>query len=353
MYSPTITRALPLTSIRRERLLPVPGEVLVQSGDRVEPVQVIARAEVPGRYHIIDVARTLRVPKENADEYVRREPGEPVKAGQIIAVKRGLMARAVRSPVDAVVAAFGGGRVLLEPAGEPIELRAYLPGTVTNVISKKGVLIETTGALIQGRWGTGGESFGVLKVLAPDHTSPLRARSIDIACHGAVLVGGATMDLDALQQAQELQVKGIIIGSLETELIEAAQEAEFPVIATEGLGEAPMAEPIFRLLKTNEGREASINGETKMGWDMKRPEIVIPLPTDTRPAYPSLSDAFLEPGSDVRIVRGPRRGQIGQVKRLAPEAHFVEIGISFQGAILTLQDQTEAFVPVFNLELLG
>ena len=39
VYYPPETRVLPLTMIRRERMLPVPGKVLVNPGDRVQPAQ--------------------------------------------------------------------------------------------------------------------------------------------------------------------------------------------------------------------------------------------------------------------------------------------------------------------------
>ena len=47
-YYPPETRAMPLTLIRRERLLPVPGKVLVNTGDKVLPTSIVAQAEMIG-----------------------------------------------------------------------------------------------------------------------------------------------------------------------------------------------------------------------------------------------------------------------------------------------------------------
>jgi hypothetical protein len=355
VYYPTLTRVSPLTTIQRERILPVAGEVLVNIGARVEPLSVVARAEVPGRYHILDVARELRVPLDEADKYVRLRPGQKVEARQAVAGRRtslGLVPHLVRAPQEGIVAAVGGGRVLLESVGESIEVRAFLPGTINNVLPKLGVLVETVGALVQGTWGVGDESFGVLKVLAERPDEPLRAKSIDVSCHGAVLVGGSTMDRDALQQALELQVRGIVIGSIDPTLIGLAKEMPFPIIMTEGLGRIPMAAPIFQLLKTNESREAAISGRTQPRGGGVRPEVIIPLPARSAPAPPLLGSP-LSVGVKVRVIRGPAAGAVGTIRRLPAHPQALETGAKVWGAVVNFEEADEQLLPVLNLELLG
>ena len=61
VYYPPETRVLPLTVIRRERMLPMPGKVLVNPGDRVQPAQPVAQAEVSGEVSVVNVAHLLRV----------------------------------------------------------------------------------------------------------------------------------------------------------------------------------------------------------------------------------------------------------------------------------------------------
>lgn len=354
-YYPSLTRVMPLTTIRRERILPLEGRVLVDIDASVEPKTVVARADVPGRYHILNVARILKVSPEAAEKYIRLRPGQTVAAGQVVASRRvtlGLFPRVVRSPQEGIVVAVGGGRVLLESVGEPVEIRAYLPGTVGNVIPKMGVLIETIGALIQAAWGSGGESFGVLKAAVEQPNQPLQARSIDVSCHGAVLIGGSTMDREALRQALELQVRGIVIGSLDPTLLEMAEEMPFPIIVTEGLGLAPMAQPIFQLLRTNEGREAAISGYSQPRWGTIRPEVVIPLPARSAPSPPP-PGTRLEVGIQVRVTRGPMTGEVGTVKHLPGQPLAIETEAKVWGAVVAFEQAEEQFVPFFNLELLG
>lgn len=354
-YYPSLTRVIPLTTIRRERILPVTGEVLVDIDARVDPMTIVARAEVPGRYLILNIAQALRVFPETAERYIEVQPGQQVKTGETVASRRGafgMFPRLVRAPKMGVVAAIGGGRVLLETVGRSIDLRAYLPGTVANVIPEVGVLIQTVGALIQGIWGAGAESFGVLKAVVDQPDQRLRASSIDVACHGAVLVGGSMLDRGALQQAQELQVRGIIIGSLDPTLIEMAKQMPFPIIVTEGFGQAPMAQPIFQLLRTNEGREAAISGRIQTRWDGVRPEVVIPLPVRGAPSPPA-RDASLEVGAQVRVTRGPMMGAVGTVRHLPTQSSILETGAQVWGAVVAFDKAEEQFVPFYNLDLLG
>ncbi len=356
IYYPSLTRMIALTAIRRERLLPIKGEVLVNIGARVEPMSIVARAQVPGRYYILNAAQRLRVLPDAVDKYIQVKPGQKVEAGEVVAKRRiglGLSSRMVRAPNDGVVAAVGGGRVLVESVSTPIEVLAYLSGTVSNVMSGKGVLIETMGAWIQGAWGLGGESFGVLKVLSKRPDRPLRARRIDVGCHGAVLVGGLTLDQAALQQALEMQVRGIIIGSLSPSLIELAQEMPFPIIVTEGLGRAPMAAPIFKLLRSNDSREAAISGLTLSRWGAVRPEIVIPLPSG-KAGPPSAPGAALKVGNQVRLTRGAMLGAVGTVHSLPSRPMSLETGARVWGAFVTFEgEEQEQFIPLFNLELLS
>jgi hypothetical protein len=163
-YYPPETRVMPLTLIRRERLLPTPGKVLVSMQERLQATQIVAQADVTGEVRIVNIARALRVPTAKAFRYLKVKEGDDVKAGAVLAA-RGLLsgARAV-SPVDGFVSRVdkNTGRVLIQVVAKPFELNAYLPGTVINVMAARGVVIEATGALIQGTVGFGGESFGVL-----------------------------------------------------------------------------------------------------------------------------------------------------------------------------------------------
>jgi len=352
MYHPPETQVTPLTTVRRERMLPVPGTMQVRIGDRVEPTQVVARANVPGDFYILPAARTLGIAASRLKRHMRVKPGERVQRDQVIARRGRIFAHTVKSPTDGMVALVGGGRVLIEANPTPLDLRAYIYGTVSNVLPPYGVVIETPGAVIQGAWGAGGESIGVLKCLVTGPDEPLEAQMIDPSCNGTILVGGIGLGDAPLERAQQLQVRGIVVGSLSPELISRTKELPFPIIVTEGLGEIPMSRPIFRLLTTNAGREASISGRVQTRWGIVRPEIVIPLPAETVPPAKTDPGMPLEVGSRVRLVRAPHIGTAGTVVALPGHARRIQTGAVVYGAEVDLGQEAPVFVPLANLEVL-
>lgn len=349
MYYPFETKVIPLTNVRRQRILPVPGRILVQSGQRVEPTQAVAQAELPGDFHILPLARMLGVSPSRVERYLRVGPKDALEEGQVIARRLG---RSVTSPANGTVAASGSGRLLIKTGPVLFELYAYIPGMVSNVLADYGVVVETTAALIQGMWGCGGESFGVLKCLVEGPDAPLQARAIDPSCHGTILVGGSELNSAALEAARELQVRGIVTGSLPSELFTQLERSPFPIVVTEGIGSVPMAEPIFRLLKTNEGREAAISGKVQLQWDVIRPEVIIPLPADTSVSAQIEPGSPLTVGTRVRAVRAPYAGETGQVVELPAQARSIATGARARGAKVDLGREAPVFIPLANLEIL-
>jgi hypothetical protein len=352
MYYPFETQVTPLTYVRRKRLLPAPGQVLVDVDERVEPMQVIARTALPGDFRILPVARWLGVSPSKFKRYLRVGPGDEVKRGQVVAARRGLGAPSVRSPINGMVTASGGGRILIETQPTPFELRAYVHGRVTNVLENYGVAIETTGALIQAAWGAGGDSFGVLRCMLKTPDEVLRAQAIDASCHGTILITGAGLSAKALEEAQALHVRGIVTGGLEPELLPQVEQLPFPVIVTEGIGTIPMSAPIFQLLTTNDGREAMISGHVQPRWGIVRPEIIIPVPAETIPPAQIQPGEPLTVGTRVRMVRAPYVGMVGTVATLPSHARRIETGARVRVAEVDVGQEESVFVPLSNLEIL-
>jgi hypothetical protein len=350
---PSEARVTPLTLIQVERMLPDAGEVMVHAGGRVEPSDVVARTHQTQDFRIVDLARSLGVHKSQVKRFMLKSEGDSVEAGQVIALRGGFPRRRVMAPTRGEILAVGNGRALLKVEPELIEVRAYVKGTVASVSPGRGVVIETPGALAQGAWGCGGDAFGVLRAVADKPDEPLRAKSIDVAAHGAIIVGGGWLDAAALEQAQQLQVRGLIVGSLDGELRAQAEAMPFPIILTEGFGRIPMAEPIFALLKGNHGREASINAATRVRFGLARPEILIPLPSESRLAPPPPAGAPLVVGARVRAIRPPYLGAVGVVESLPGQLQRLDSGVRMRGALVRLPGSPEAvFVPYANLELL-
>jgi hypothetical protein len=230
---------------------------------------------------------------------------------------------------------------------------------------EQGVLIELTGALIQGAWGSGQDAYGLLKVVAaPDR--PLGPEDIDVSCHGAILVGGSTLSETTLRQAQQMQVRGLVIGSLPADLREAVIDLPFPVLVVEGIGRRPMAAATFELLKAHDGREVSLNANMPGRWESGRPELIVASSTtataspdapaekgDLHSEQPTLSWP-LEPGARVRALRAPYAGAIGTVTKLYERPRSLPTGGRLPGADVDFGNgavaQAVAFIPYVNLE---
>lgn len=349
MYYPSEILVTPLTTVRRQRMLPAPGEVLVRTNQRVEAMQSIAQAKLPSDFRILPLARLLDVSSSRVKRYLRVSLHDEVQKGQVIARRFG---RYVESPIAGVVTASGNGRMLIEAQPTSFELRAYIPGLVSNVLREYGVVIETAGAVIQGMWGGGGEGFGVLKCLVKNPDEPLRARDIDPSCQGAILICGSGLNDAALNMAQELRVRGIVTGGLSPELIPQVTQLPFPIVVTEGIGTMPMSEPIFRLLATNDGREAAISGKIQLRWDVIRPEVIIPLPADTSAPDSVQLGSPLVVGTRVRATRAPYMGKAGRITALPDRARLIDTGARVRGAKVDIGQETPVFIPLANLEVL-
>jgi hypothetical protein len=345
-----------LCTVRRERFLPVAGEVVVRANTHVEAPEIVARAHVPTGHVIVDVGRFLGVPAPQAERYLTRKRGDEVKRGAVIAERRttmGLQSKMARAPAAGTIIATGEGRVIIETAHEAVELHAGIPGIVANVTPGLGVVVETSGALVQGVWGTGGQDFGVMQVLSEEPDEPLPAEALTVSNRGMIIVGGRGIDAEGLRRAREFHLRGLVLGSLDPDLIEEVRNLGFPVILIEGVGDRPMSAPAFTLLKTNSGREAAFDARPADRLEGTRPEIVIPLPSPAHlPPLPVVGQA-LESGKRVRALRAPYAGAVGTVVRLLEHPALLPSGLRAPAARVGLDGIGPVVIPFANLEILG
>ena len=341
-----------LTSIVRERLLPVEGNVLVRLNQKVSPSDVIAEAKWSREHVLIDVARALRLSPAVAERIVKCKVGDKLSAGMEIASGKGLFPRTVRAPREGNVVAAGGGQVLMEIGDAKIELRAGIPGTVVEIIAGRGAVIQTAGALIQGVWGNGRIESGLLVNIAEKPDGVLTASRIDVSLRGSILLAGMVKDADALQAAAELPVRGLILSSLYPSLIPVAREMRYPIMVTDGFGPLPMNSAAYRLLSTNAKREVTLNAEAFNRYTGTRPEIIIPLPISSEPPASPSSQVFA-PGLQVRMRRPPAMGAIGSIVILKPGLTTLPSGLRAPAAEVKLENGETIIAPLVNLEVVG
>ncbi len=347
-----ITHIIPVTTIRRERRLPVMGRVLVRKGQQVNALEVLAEADLAPEHLLLDVSRALGLPASKADQFLQRHEGDEVSEGDVIAGPVGIGRRVLRAPKSGRIVLAGGGQVLLELEGQPYELKACFPGTVADLIADRGAVIETNGALIQGAWGNGKADFGLLNIIARAPDDELTRDRLDVSLRGSIVMGGYCDDPDALRAGNDLPLRGLILASLDASLLSLAQKAIYPIILLEGFGRLAMNAPAYKLLTTSERRDVSLNAES---WDQlrgNRPEIVVPLPavSDGLVFAPDV-DSF-KVGAQVKILRAPLPSVVGKLVSLRLGKTPLKNGLCADAAEVQLENGETHLLPLANLEML-
>jgi len=343
---------LPLATIERERLLPVQGQVLARLNQKVSPTDIVAEAVWARDHMFLDVARILNLPASAADRLIRCKVGDQLPAGAIIAMGRGLFPKTVRLARPGRVVAVGEGQVLIESGEVRMELRAGLSGTVVQIIPERGVVIKTSGALVQCLWGNGRVDSGMILNMAEQPHTVLTPQRLDVSMRGSIIVAGQVQDAATLQAAADLPLRGLILASLPPSLLPVAREMRYPIVLTDGFGALPMNSAAYRLITTNDKREVTLNAETHDRYSGARPEIIIPLPVTSEPPVPRAVETF-KSGQTVRLRCAPAMGGIGTLVALRPGLTTFPSGVRAAAAEVKLENGEHLSVPLVNLEVVG
>lgn len=366
-YCPGL-RACEWVALRRERLLPVAGEVLVREGQVVAPDTVVARTILRGTLSPVNVAASLGAEPGEVAAALLKRTGEAVRQGELLARTKGifgLLRAECRAPVAGTLASvsIATGQVMIEGPPLPVEVRAHLAGTVTEVRPGRGATIAAGGTWIQGIFGIGGETWGAIVLGVSTPGERLTETEITPDLRGKVVVGGALVTRDALARAAQFGVGAIITGGVHAldlgefmggEIgagVTGAEQVGLILIVTEGFGEIAMARRTFRLLGQCEGLLASVSGATQIRSGVLRPEIIVPATAGERSAGDTIAADGIAVGTSVRLVRAPYFGQLGTVVALPPDPCAVASGAVVRILEAELESGVRVSVPRSNVEL--
>lgn len=347
-----VNHVVGLTSIIRERLLPIEGTVLARLNQKVSPNDVIAEANWAREHVLLDVARTLQISSDAADRIIKCKVDDHLAASTEVAAGRGLFPRSVTAPRDGKVVVVGGGQVLMEVGETKIELRAGIPGTIIEIIPNRGAVIQTAGSLVQGIWGNGRIDSGSLVNIAEKPDGVLTVNRLDVSLRGSILLACMVQDADTLKAAAELPVRGLILSSLSPALLQLAREVRIPIMVTDGFGSLPMNSAAFKLLSTNAKRDVTLNAEVYDRYSGARPEVIIQLPISSNPPMPNATETFA-PGLQVRMRRPPALGMIGSIVSLPSGLTMLPSGLRAPSAEVKLENGEIIIAPLVNLEVVG
>lgn len=360
------------TRYRAKRVLPIAGDVLVSVGDTVQARDVVARTELPGDITPINLANQLSMAPPEVPGALLKHAGDRVETGELLARTKGIFgmfkseyharAAGVIESISSVT-----GQVIIRGEPLPVDVQAYLSGKVVEVLAGEGCVVEAEAAFVQGIFGIGGEAYGPIRMACAAHTEEFSPDLLQSDMRGAIVIGGARVPGETVLKAIDLGLSAIVSGGIDDEdlrsvlgydlgvAITGTERIGTTLIITEGFGEIAMAERTFQLLANRESAEAACNGATQIRAGVMRPEIIIPFAEATGEAGESARHvaATLDVGTQVRIIRDPHFGVLGQVAALPAEPHVLESGS--KARVLEVQCATgeRLTVPRANVEIIG
>jgi hypothetical protein len=363
--------------IRKSRNLPLPGDVIVKKGDIVKSGDIVARTNLPGKVHSVNVVNRLAILPGDLRKNMLKKEGESVQKDELIAETRPFikMFKSIcLSPITGNIESISDitGQVLLREPPKPVQISAYIDGRVVETIEKEGVVIETYATFIQGIFGIGGETNGELQIVAGSPDDIVKPEDLNETHKGKIIVCGSIIYYDAIKKALDIGVKGIVVGGIRDKdinellgydlgvAITGSEDINITLIITEGFGQIRMAQKTFDILKHREGSIASINGATQIRAGVVRPEIIIPYKKEeTEKASETIDkgedstneeSGGISIGDPIRIIRNPHFGKIGKVKALPSELRTIETEAKARVLEVEFSDGETAVVPRANVE---
>ena len=371
-YTPGLRLAEKL-QIRKSRNLPLPGDMIVKKGNTVKSDDIVARTNLPGKVHSVNVVNRLAILPTDLRKNMLKKEGDSVVKDEPIAETSPFikMFKSIcLSPITGIIESISDitGQVLLREPPKPVQITAYVDGKVVETIENEGVVIETNATFIQGIFGIGGETTGELQIVVNSPDDIVKPEDVKEVHRGKIIAGGSIIYSDAIKKALDTGVKGIVVGGIRDKeinellgydlgvAITGSEDINITIIITEGFGQIGMAQRTFDMIKLREGAVASINGATQIRAGVVRPEIIIPYNDEDTSGKSDESgsadgkSAGISIGDQIRIIRNPNFGMLGTVKSLPSELQTIETEAMARVLEVKFSDGQTSIVPRANIE---
>lgn len=348
MYAPT-RYLLSNTTIRRKRLLSLPGKILVRVGQELCPDDVIAESEHGADFLTLDLARGLGISAEKVAAHIQVAPGSLLHQGDVIAGPVGMTRRVIRAPQDGVVAVILEELMVLDLQTRKTTLKAGMPGEVVEILDPYGVVIQTRGALAQGVWGNGKMATGEMVVVIRSPNQAATMAMLPEAVQGKIVVTGHCEEEAILQRAAALPLAGLVLASLNPELADTAARLSIPVMVQEGFGKHALHPASFQLFSEMAQQEVSLNAQA---WDPYLgacPEVVQSRKEISEAPEPSACHAFTT-GQLVRVATTPYMGRMGTLLSWRSSMEFFG-GRRAEAGEIKLESGETIWLPLANCEV--
>jgi len=329
--------------VYRTFTLPYSGTVLVRIGQEVAAGDPIAEVRMPARYQVFDVVNNFKINPRHIDRYIERLVGEPVKAGDIIAQKSGIIGRIFRASEDGMVVAIRDGKITLALGEKVVQVLAAFPGTVVEIISEQGAVIATQGALLQGIWGNGLNVSAVLTHWGEE----VEAEKAD-GFAGKILAVDHCASRAQLNRYMAQQPAGMVFGSVLPQVLPELEQADIPMMVLVGFGELPLDPISLQMLKQMQGQTVTLNATTPDPLEGTHPELILPGRAQfTEELFPA--EELLKVGRRVRLLGKPYAGSVGTVIELPELPEMFASGLVMEAVVVQREDGQVIRVPRANI----
>ncbi len=357
MHYPEQRPIAKLTIIQRQVTLPeqASGLVTVLPDQRVDVRDVVARGLIPGEHVVIDAVEFFRL-RSAADltPLLQVRVDDEVNELTVLAGSEAGRGKKLYSPVTGRVSGIIDGKILIEQLNDVIDLEAGVRGRVSDVISGRGAIIEATGSHAQGFWGNGRRAIAVLRGEGTTALEVVETDQLSSPYNGAIVVVRRGLTRALIEAANGLRVAGLIAPSMPVDLVGTALTQQFPILITEGFGEARVNRNLNVLLQELEGSQVVVDAYEPRVWDSRRPEIVMtvaPKAGETPARHSAM--LTLRPGLAVRVIGEPYTGAAATVLNLPSDPVLLDNGMRFHCAQVELSSGERVFVPLANIEVSG
>ncbi|MBI3486313.1 hypothetical protein HY025_05250 [Candidatus Daviesbacteria bacterium] len=361
------------TVIRIKRSLAGEGKLTITKGQEVEPDDILGSYQLSAGFSTVNLAKELGVSKEAGGDYLKRKKGEVIYKGELLALKTSLLGkRQVVAPTDALIDEYSPttGELLLKFVPKRLQLTAGVYGIVDEVRNSSGeVFIKTLVNEIFGICGSGKERSGILELIdGKGHLTTKNQVTRDMK--GRIVLTGALIYKEALNQAIEYGIAGVISGGLNAKdyiaiagsvnaFNRVGTDVGLTVIVTEGFGPIPIGDDIFALIQNYLGKYVFTYGNSaKLVLPVQNEDIIITLRKTILPPVarsperqPELLVKEIKIGSKVRIIWPPFVGSQGKVIGIDKSVSTLTSGIST--ILLTIETPLRKLkIPFTNIELI-
>jgi hypothetical protein len=221
----------------------------------------------------VNCAQALEIPPERLKLHLNKTEGAKVEKGGKIAsmsLYGGFSMKYCRSPIygEVIHIDHATGDVVVKRPVEQRRLKAFIPGTVHEVIPERGVVIKAEAEMVYGVFGFGGENWGVLGEDIVIFDSEIKRKDFESLKGKAKGIIGPSLSVQEFED---------IFGDEIRKGITKENDTGITIILMEGFGTLQFDEAKRRKLNDLKGSTVAIDGRTQIRAGAKRPVILIPL----------------------------------------------------------------------------